>query len=479
MFMAMAICRRRKLLKIIVAIAMVAWVALMVYGQGKPLPRGLSLAGEPHAVSEVEFLADLTYQRDGQPVREQVIFNRMCRIIDEAEHFVLLDFFLFNNVHGQEDKFPDLSEKLTRRLIEKKERAPQVDIVLITDAINRTYGADEPEHFTRLRAGGVRIIYTDTGRLRDSNFIYSSWWRLFCQWFGIKGTGWLPSPFALDGPPMTVRGYLSLLNFKANHRKVMANEQEALITSANPHDASAYHSNIAFVASGAVVRDVVATEGAVANFSGETLPRWEIPIPPQSGEVNVRLLTEGQIKSRLLQELARCGNGCSVRMVMFYLSDRRVIAGLLAAAARGAEVRLLLDPNKDAFGRKKNGIPNRTVAQELVEKSQGKIEVRWYKTHGEQFHSKLTMISLPGETVLNGGSANLTRRNLDDLNLETNLEVTAPPDSRVVREASEYFERIWRNQDGVYSLDFKAFAEKSSFKHGVYRFQEWSGMSTF
>jgi hypothetical protein len=49
----------------------------------------------------------------------------------------------------------------------------------------------------------------------------------------------------------------------------------------------------------------------------------------------------------------------------------------------------------------------------------------------------------------------------------------------VVREASEYFERIWRNQDGVYSLDFKAFAEKSSFKHGVYRFQEWSGMSTF
>jgi hypothetical protein len=119
------------------------------------------------------------------------------------------------------------------------------------------------------------------------------------------------------------------------------------------------------------------------------------------------------------------------------------------------------------------------VAQELVEKSQGKIEVRWYKTHGEQFHSKLTMISLPGETVLNGGSANLTRRNLDDLNLETNLEVTAPPDSRVVREASEYFERIWRNQDGVYSLDFKAFAEKSSFKHGVYRFQEWSGMSTF
>ena len=276
-----------------------------------------------------------------------------------------------------------------------------------------------------------------------------------------------------------MRGYLSLLNFKANHRKVVASEREALIASANPHDASAYHSNIAFVGQGAVVQDVVAAEAAVANLSGESLPRWEIPSPPQSGEVVLRLLTEGKIKSRLLQGLDRCGRGDSVRMAMFYLSDREVVAGLLAAAARGAEVRLLLDPNKDAFGRRKNGIPNRPVAQELVEKSQGRIEVRWYKTHGEQFHTKLTMISLPGQTVLIGGSANLTRRNLDDLNLEACLEVTAPPDSQVVREASGYFERIWQNQDGVYSLDFKEFAEKSPFQYGVYRFQEWSGMSTF
>jgi len=468
-----------KLLMILVIVVTIVWLGLMAYGTGRPLPKGLSLEGLPHAVSEVEFLADCTFQRDGQPVREQVIFKRMCRIVDDAERFVLLDLFLFNSVHAPEGKFPALSDGLTSRLIEKKQRSPQVDIVLITDAINRSYGQDEPEHFRRLRASGVRIIYTDTSRLRDSNFLYSAWWRLGCQWFGTQGTGWLPSPFASTGPAMTLRGYLSLFNFKANHRKVVASEKEVLITSANPHDASAYHSNIAFVAQGGVIQEVVESEAAVASFSGETLPRWEMPVRPESGGVHLRLLTEGKIKARLLTALAQCGSGCSVRMVMFYLSDREVVAGLLAAAARGAEVRLLLDPNKDAFGRKKNGIPNRPVAQELVEKSQGRIQVRWYGTHGEQFHSKLTMVSLPGQTVLIGGSANLTRRNLDDLNLEADLEVTAPAGSQVVREASEYFERIWQNKDGIYSLDFKEFAEKSPLKYALYRFQEASGMATF
>jgi len=466
-------------LKIMVLVAVVVWLGLVAYGRGMPLPRGLSLEGAAHAAPEVEFLTDFTFQRDGQPVREQAIFKRMCRIIDDAEHFVLLDLFLFNSVHGQGEKFPALADELAGRLMKKRQRSPQVDLVLITDAINRSYGDEEPERFRRLRASGVRIIYTDTCRLRDSNFFYSAWWRLFCRWFGTKGAGWLPSPFAPDGPAMTMRGYLALFNFKANHRKVVVSEKEALITSANPHDASAYHSNIAFVAKGAVVQDVVATEAAVAELSGELLPRWEIPARPESGEIRLRLLSEGKIKSRLLATLARCETGCSVRMAMFYLSDREVIAGLLAAAARGGEVRLLLDPNKDAFGRKKNGIPNRPVAQELVEKSQGRISVRWYGTHGEQFHSKLTIISLPGQTTLIGGSANLTRRNLDDLNLETCLEVTAPADSQVAREANGYFERLWQNMDGSYSLDFQEFAEDSRFKYGLYRFQEWSGMSTF
>ena len=451
----------------------------MAYGQAKPLPEGISLAGVPRLVRDVEFLYDLSHERDGLPVYEQEIFARLCRLIDEAEQFVLLDMFLYNDFHDRQRDYPRLSGMLTDRLLEKRATAPGVDIVFISDEINSHYGSAEPEQFRRLRQGGVRVVVTDTTGLRDSNPLYSAGWRLFGQWFPPLGKGWLPSPFAPDAARMTLRSYLRLFNFKANHRKVAASEKEVLVTSANPHDASGFHSNIAFVVAGNIVRDVVDSERAVAAMSGESLPAWPLPESPENGLVQVRLLTEGKIKSRLLEELAVCGDGCSVAMAMFYLSDRDVVDGLLAAADRGALLRLLLDPNRDAFGREKNGIPNRPVARELMERSAGRIAVRWYATRGEQFHSKLVIISRPEQSLLLGGSANLTRRNLDDLNLESCLEVRAPAEAVVTQRAEEYFERLWHNRDGGYSLAAEAFLEESPLKAAFYRFQEWSGMGTF
>lgn len=456
-----------------------AWLAVMVYGQTKPLPEGISLAGAPRMVRDVEFLYDLSYERDGLPVHEQEIFARLCRLIDEAEQFVLLDMFLYNDLHDRQQDYPRLSGMLTDRLLEKRAAAPGVDIVLISDEINSYYGSAEPDQFRRLRQGGVRVIVTDTTGLRDSNPFYSAGWRLFGQWFSPQGIGWLPSPFAPDGARMTLRSYLRLFNFKANHRKVAASEKEVLVTSANPHDASGFHANIAFGVAGNIVRDVVDSERAVAAMSGESLPAWSLPETPEEGLVRVRLLTEGKIKAGLLEELAGCGGGCSVAMAMFYLSDRDVVDGLVAAAGRGALLRLLLDSNRDAFGRVKNGIPNRPVARELIERSAGKIAVRWYATSGEQFHSKLVIVSRPEGSLLLGGSANLTRRNLDDFNLETCLEVQAPAGAQVTQRAEEYFERLWYNRGGRYSLDAEAFLEESSVKAALYRFQEWSGMGTF
>ena len=122
-------------------------------------------------------------------------------------------------------------------------------------------------------------------------------------------------------------------------------------------------------------------------------------------------------------------------MAMFYLADRDVVRELLAASERGARVRLVLDPNKDAFGRTKDGVPNRQVADELVRRSRRAIEVRWYRTEGEQFHTKLVLVRTAAETFLSLGSANLTRRNLEDLNLEANVAVRAPEGSSLAREA--------------------------------------------
>ncbi|MGV1098342.1 phospholipase D-like domain-containing protein [Thiovibrio sp. JS02] len=455
------------------------WGVVMIYGQIKPLPQGISVAGRRLAASEVEFLHDLTYRRDGGLVSEQRIFARMCRIIAEAERFVLLDVFLFNDLHDPGHSLPTLTATLTETLLAKKKECPGIDIVVITDEINSNYGVSQPEHFRRLEKAGIRIVSTDTARLRDSNFVYSAAWRMVAQWFGGEGPGWLPNPFAATGPRMTLTSYLRLMNFRANHRKVVASEKEAMVTSANPHDASACHSNIALVARGEVVQDIVEAEQAVAAFSGLSLPPWQAEQGQASGPLELQFLTEGKIKARLLEGLGNCGSGCTVRLAMFYLAEREIIRELLAAAERGALVRIILDANSEAFGRAKNGLPNRPVAHELVEKSRGRIALRWYATSGEQFHSKLTMITFPEQSLIIGGSANLTRRNIDDLNLEACLAVLAPNGTAIVREVAAYFDRIWQNEDGDYSRAASEFSDPSPWRYARYRFQEWSGMSTF
>jgi phosphatidylserine/phosphatidylglycerophosphate/cardiolipin synthase-like enzyme len=167
-------------------------------------------------------------------------------------------------------------------------------------------------------------------------------------------------------------------------------------------------------------------------------------------------------------------------MAMFYLSHRDIVKALLAAAGRGASVRLILDANRDAFGREKNGVPNRPVARELVEKSNGAVQVRWYDTHGEQFHTKMTVVRRATTTRVSLGSSNLTRRNIDDLNLEANLEVVMPTSSPLDLTLSDYFDRLWSNRDGAsYTLPYQAFEDHSRLKTVQYRVMEATGLSTF
>jgi phosphatidylserine/phosphatidylglycerophosphate/cardiolipin synthase-like enzyme len=135
--------------------------------------------------------------------------------------------------------------------------------------------------------------------------------------------------------------------------------------------------------------------------------------------------------------------GDSIDIAMFYLSDRDVIRALLDAARRGVAVRVLLDPNKDAFGRSKNGIPNRSVATELAAASDGAIKVRWFRTHGEQFHSKLVAMRTATEFWFTLGSANLTRRNLEDYNLEANIAASVPLNAEIATQISTWFDSLW------------------------------------
>ncbi len=476
---------RKHLFLYIIAVIFIFIFAISIYGHIKPMPEGTSYEGEIRS-AEVDFLFDLTYDKDEKNVKEQVIFKKVKKTIEKAEEFIVLDMFLFNDDYERTVSYPTVSDNLTDALIRKKKQNPDIKILFITDRINSFYGSYSPDHLQRLKQEGIELVYTDMTSMPDSNPVFSGLWRFIIQWFDSSENGWLPNPFSPDSPKVTIRSYLELMNFKANHRKVVITENEAVITSANPHDASAYHSNIAFVLKGRIIEDLLETERAVAAISGGNTNLFEtlsvktiVREPSYNSDYDVQLLTEGKIKQHLLKEIRDTEAANTINIGMFYLSDRDIIRELIKASERNVKINIILDANKDAFGREKNGIPNRSVAYELKKKSNDKVKIRWYNTNGEQYHTKLIMIEKNKETVLIGGSANLTKRNLDDFNLETDIKVIGSPELEVMLKAKKYFQRLWANEDGVYTLDYKTYVDDSLFKKLLYRFQEWSGISTF
>lgn len=447
----------------------------------KPLPDGLSFDGELLPAHSVEFLADTAWiDEQGQRHLEQEIFDDVLQRVAEARKLILIDMFLFNDFMGQ-DSTPmrQISSELANALIQQKSQYPDMQIVLITDPVNTVYGGMKSEVFESLRAADVPVVVTDLDKLRDSNQVYSFVWRLFIKPFGNDYADTLANPFGSGR--VSLRSYLKLLNFKANHRKVFISDTEdglqALVTSANPHDGSSAHRNVALSFKGGAVDALLKSENAVLRLSGAAPVIFEPSLQLSRNGSGVKVLSESRIKETVLGLLASADQGEVVDLLMFYFSDRDIIEALLQAHQRGAKVRVLLDPNKDAFGREKNGIPNRPVASELHEAG---VPVRWCLTQGEQCHGKMLLLVENPQASLTLGSANYTRRNLDDFNLETNVLLLAPVNEQAIVEAREHFERMWANRPGeTYSVEYDAFADESLVKSWLYRFQEWSGLSTF
>src|SRR5690606_23685730 len=100
------------------------YIGTIYYQENKPLPKGVSYEGDIHYLQEdqVQFLYDLTYKNGKKTKHEQVIFDTVFQAIDEAEKFVIMDFFLFNDYYDQSLDFPPLSSSLMNKLIEKKKR---------------------------------------------------------------------------------------------------------------------------------------------------------------------------------------------------------------------------------------------------------------------------------------------------------------------------------------------------------------------
>jgi len=480
-------------LKLLVPALLVLLVGLGLWHSLKPLPDGLAWQSQPLPLENPELWTDTTrHFADGSSRIEHEIFDGIFRLIAQAEQFILLDMFLFNSTGPDDLPLRPLAQQTVDALVARKHARPDIDIIVITDPLNTFYGGSRSALFEQLEQAGIRLVTTRLTPLRDSNPAWSAVWRLCCQWLGNNPDGgWLAN--ALGTEKATVRSYLALPNFKANHRKVVVADTgdgfRAVITSANPHDGSSRHSNIALAFGGPVVADVVRSERAVARLSGADtaiIDRWlariqSISSPgPMQGSPKGQVLTESAIRDQALSMINRSRQGESIDLAMFYLSHRPIIEALIAAQHRGVGIRVLLDANKDAFGHEKNGIPNRPVANELHGTG---IAVRWCNTHGEQCHSKLMLYNrADGKVELLAGSANFTRRNLDDLNLESDLWVVLDARHPVAAKAAAFFAQHWQpGPEGspALSLPWAAWAESSPWRYWQYRVMEATGLSTF
>jgi phosphatidylserine/phosphatidylglycerophosphate/cardiolipin synthase-like enzyme len=467
-----------------------AWIATAWWQAHKPLPPGTHVASAVCAVpaDTVSFIADITAADAwGRAVVSQGIFDQALDMVRQARRFIVLDYSLFAGTSTASAPQRRIAAELGDALLARRRELPELQVLFITDPVNEGYGSARSPELQLLRAAGVEVVAADLDALRDSNLPYSSLWRLALRWW--------------DAPASSFGLQTRRFNFKADHRKVLIADDgrgglTGVVASANPYDAESAWSNVAARVSGGALASLLASELAVARFSGwrgrsdgyspaaAAQPAPHCAPDPQGGlerggSARVQVLTEGAIRAALLERMDAAGRGDSIDVAMFHLADHGVAEALLAAARRGVGVRLILDPNVSAST---SGIPNQPVASELVARSEGAIHVRWYRTHGERFHDALVMIYGRERLWLTLGSANLTRRALSDYNLEANVAIEVARSAPLAQQTLGYFDTLWSNRAALgieYTADFAVFADPAQSDYWLCRLMEGVGLSSF
>ncbi len=487
---------KRRVRRLVLLALVAGWLVMAYWQSVKPLPQGTHVAGPvcPVAASQVSFIADITAaDAYGHLVVSQGIFDEVLKVVRGARRFIVLDYALIGASAGAPPQ-RRLAAELTDALLEARRSQPELKVLLVTDPVNERYGASRAPELQLLRAAGVEVVLARLDTLRDTNFLYSSLWRLTLAWW--------------DGPRGPLGFQLRELNFKADHRKVVIADDGgeglvAVVGTANPKDVQSGWSNLAARVAGDSLGSLLASELAIARFSGWTgnsepylraadprapeqcsrgAPAAAVPAALSADTARVQVLTEGALRGALLAHAEASGRGDSIDVAMFGFADRGVIEALLDASRRGVAVRLILDPSEDATTVLPTGLPNQPAASELVARSAGAVRVRWYRTHGERFHGALVLMAGKQNLWMTVGSANLTRRGLDDHNLEANLAIEVLRDAPLAAQAQGYFDTLWSNRAALgieYTADFAAFADSRQTDYWLYRLLEGTGFTGF
>jgi len=414
---------------------LLAWLALALWNSAKPLPPGTHIVSQTSRLSE----ADVDFLHEYSPHEDA--FARETSAVDRAEQLIVLD------------RSP-VSLELAQHLLARKRARPNIKIVLVTDPGNEAFGGTSTQTLVSLETAGIIVARVRLDRLRDSNPLYSGLWRLLLSWWS--------DPF--DEPPgrVTLAAWSRMQNSKSDQRQlVVADDGAGGWTAVISPGARA-----GLILRGSLARAMIASELQIAAWStdDDRLPS----APPMDlrgvGSIDARFLTEGGIESALLDAIAAAGMDDRVCIAVDNLSDRLLIGAALHAAARGARIQVLLTRNQ---------IPNRAVAGEILRDGGGRVEVRWYFGSGVA-HPRLLIVQHRTDLWMNWGSANFTRRNLGDLNLEASVELRMPARSAPARAASDYFAKAWAR--AAADTDH---APVSAADYWRYRLAEATGLSSF
>ena len=88
-------------------------------------------------------------------VHEFTIFDEVYAMIDRAEQFIVLDYFLFNQNYNEDVEFPEIVTNNDIKTCGEKTDNPDMPIIFITDPQNTGYGSYETKWFTKMEDAGI------------------------------------------------------------------------------------------------------------------------------------------------------------------------------------------------------------------------------------------------------------------------------------------------------------------------------------
>jgi hypothetical protein len=419
-------------------LALSVWVVVALWNSIKPLPPGTRIASLAVRLddSQVEVLYD--------SAESAAILQHELAAVDGAEQMIVVD------------RSP-VARELAQHLLVRKRLRPNLKVVLIADPLDESSGGTPAQYLSALERAGIIVARVRLNRLRDVLPWYSALWRLCVAWWS--------DPF--DETPGTggLLSNLRRLNHKSDDRRLTVADDgvggwRSIITAGTRGDAG-------LELRGGLARDIVASELQIAAWStgDDRLPA--VP-PAQSrglGSIDVRFLTEGAIRGALVDAIAAAGGTDQIGVSVRALSDRQLIGALVRAAARGARLQVLLDPE---------AAPNSVVAAELTRDGGQQIEVRWYSPDAVRAASTFAMIRHRSELMVYVGAADYTRPSLDDCNLDAAVELRLPARAAAARALALNFANQWSG-----SALAPGHADDSPIAYWRYRLLQAAGLAAF